>query len=291
MNSQYSFEKSELGKLYLVPTPIGNLDDMTFRSIDVLKTVDLIAAEDTRHTQKLLNHFDIDTKMISFHEHNTQERIPELLNKLVDRQSVAQVSDAGTPSISDPGSELVKAAVERGISVIPLPGANALVPALIASGIAPQPFYFHGFLPRSKNDLQMILEQLNQKTETMIFYESPHRLKKTLEQMNNIFGENRQITLARELTKKYEEFIRGNIKDTLKWVKDNQVRGEFVIIVEGNPNPQIIEKNDEWKSWSEKEHVERIIAEKNIRSKEAIKEVAVIRDVPKRQIYASYHEI
>lgn len=291
MNSQYSFEKSDLGKLYLVPTPIGNLDDMTFRSIDVLKTVDLIAAEDTRHTQKLLNHFDIDTKMISFHEHNTQERIPVLLNKLVDKQSVAQVSDAGTPSISDPGSELVKAAVERGISVIPLPGANALVPALIASGIAPQPFYFHGFLPRSKNDLQMILEQLNQKTETMIFYESPHRLKKTLEQMNNIFGENRQITLARELTKKYEEFIRGNIKDTLKWVKDNQVRGEFVIIVEGNPNPQIIEKNDEWKSWSEKEHVERIIAEKNIRSKEAIKEVAVIRDVPKRQIYASYHEI
>lgn len=291
MNNQYSFEKSELGKLYLVPTPIGNLDDMTFRSIDVLKTVDLIAAEDTRHTQKLLNHFDIDTKMISFHEHNTQERIPVLLNKLVDKQSVAQVSDAGTPSISDPGSELVKAAVERGISVIPLPGANALVPALIASGIAPQPFYFHGFLPRSKNDLQMILEQLNQKTETMVFYESPHRLKKTLEQMNNIFGENRQITLARELTKKYEEFIRGNIKDTLKWVKDNQVRGEFVIIVEGNPNPQIIEKNDEWKSWSEKEHVERIIAEKNIRSKEAIKEVAVIRDVPKRQIYASYHEI
>lgn len=291
MNSQYSFEKSELGKLYLVPTPIGNLDDMTFRSIDVLKTVDLIAAEDTRHTQKLLNHFDIDTKMISFHEHNTQERIPELLNKLVDRQSVAQVSDAGTPSISDPGSELVKAAVERGISVIPLPGANALVPALIASSIAPQPFYFHGFLPRNKNDLQMILEQLNQKTETMIFYESPHRLKKTLEQMNNVFGENRQITLARELTKKYEEFIRGNIKDTLKWVKDNQARGEFVIIVEGNPNPQIIEKNDEWKSWSEKEHVERIIAEKNIRSKEAIKEVAVIRDVPKRQIYASYHEI
>lgn len=291
MNSQYSFEKSDLGKLYLVPTPIGNLDDMTFRSIDVLKTVDLIAAEDTRHTQKLLNHFDIDTKMISFHEHNTQERIPELLNKLGAKQSVAQVSDAGTPSISDPGCELVKAAVERGISVIPLPGANALVPALIASGIVPQPFYFHGFLPRSKNDLQMILEQLNQKTETMIFYESPHRLKKTLEQMNNIFGENRQITLARELTKKYEEFIRGNIKDTLKWVKDNQVRGEFVIIVEGNPNPQIIEKNDEWKSWSEKEHVERIIAEKNIRSKEAIKEVAVIRDVPKRQIYASYHEI
>lgn len=291
MNSQYSFEKSDFGKLYLVPTPIGNLDDMTFRSIDVLKTVDLIAAEDTRHTQKLLNHFDIDTKMISFHEHNTQERIPEILNKLADRQSVAQVSDAGTPSISDPGSELVKEAAEQGISVIPLPGANAAVPALIASGIAPQPFYFHGFLPRSKNDLQVTLEELNQKRETMIFYESPHRLKKTIEQMNNVFGEGRQITLARELTKKYEEFIRGNIKDILKWVKDNQVRGEFVIIVEGNPNPQIMEKNDEWKSWSEKEHVERIIAEKNIRSKEAIKEVAVIRDVPKRQIYASYHEI
>lgn len=291
MNSQESFEHNKLGKLYLVPTPIGNLDDMTFRSIDVLKMVDLIAAEDTRHTQKLLNHFDIDTKMISFHEHNTQERIPELLNQLTEGQSLAQVSDAGTPSISDPGTELVKAAVEQGFVVIPLPGANAAVPALIASGIVPQPFYFHGFLPRRKNDLKAMLEELNQKTETMIFYESPHRLKKTLEQMQSIFGEERKIVLARELTKKYEEFIRGNLKELLFWVKDNQIRGEFVIIVEGNPNPEMVEKDDTWLAWSEKEHVEKIMAEKNLRSKDAIKEVAVIRDVPKRQIYAAYHEI
>ncbi len=292
MNNQQSYQTNESkGQLYLIPTPIGNLDDMTFRAIDILKSVDLIAAEDTRHTQKLLNHFDINTKTISFHEHNTNQRIPELINKLQEGMSIAQVSDAGTPSISDPGAELVQSAIEQDISVIPIPGANAAIPALIASGISPQPFYFHGFLPRQKNDLRLELTQLNLKEETMIFYESPHRLKSMLSEMKDVFGEDRSVTLARELTKKYEEFVRGTLSEVTKWAQTNQVRGEFVIIVEGNMNPPTNDHEPEWLDWTEKEHVEFLMASEGLTSKKAIKEVAVLRDVPKRDIYAAYHEI
>lgn len=292
MTSQQSFQPtSGEGQLYLVPTPIGNLDDMTFRSVDVLKSVDLIAAEDTRHTQKLLNHFDIDTKTISFHEHNTQKRIPELVEKLKDGQSIAQVSDAGTPSISDPGAELVKACVDQAIDVIPLPGANAAVPALIASGISPQPYYFHGFLPRPKKEMEDTLEDLNKKQETLIIYESPHRLKGTLKAIKKVVGEDRKMTLARELTKQYEEFVRGDVKSVLSWTENNPIRGEFVIILEGNMNPPSDAEDQVWLAWSHKEHVEKLMTAENLSSKEAIKKVAKIRDLPKREIYAAYHEI
>lgn len=292
MNSQQSYVNQENnGVLYLIPTPIGNLDDMTFRSIELLKSVDLIAAEDTRHTQKLLNHFDIQTKTISFHEHNTMSRIPELIDKLQSGMSIAQVSDAGTPSISDPGAELVKEATAFGIAVVPIPGANAAIPALIASGIAPQPFYFHGFLPRQKNDLKAVLAELNFKTETMIFYESPHRLKNMIKIMTEVFGEERNIVLARELTKKYEEFIRGTLLDINNWLKDNQLRGEFVIIVEGNAHPPKLTDEPNWSQWTSKEHVQHVMDQKDLSSKQAIKEVAKLRDVPKRDIYAAYHEI
>lgn len=292
MNNQQSYQLSEgAGCLYLVPTPIGNLGDMTFRSVEVLKSVDLIAAEDTRHTQKLLNHFDITTKTLSFHEHNTQKRIPEIINLLQSGQSIAQVSDAGTPSISDPGAELVQATIESGIAVVPLPGANAAIPALIASGISPQPFYFHGFLPRSKKEMAETLESLNKKEETMILYESPHRLKMTLIEIQKVMGDERPITLAREITKHYEEFVRGTVKSVLSWTENHPIRGEFVIILGGNMNPPTNQENQVWLSWSHKEHVEKIMEDEQLSSKDAIKKVAKMRQLPKREIYAAFHEI
>lgn len=292
MNKQHSFEDSAIGKLYLVPTPIGNLEDMTFRAVRILKEVDVIAAEDTRNTQKLLNHFDIQTPQISFHEHNTFSRIPQLVERLMDGESIAQVSDAGMPSISDPGYELVKEAITNDCPVIPLPGANAALTALIASGILPQPFYFYGFLPRKKKELKSELEELNKREETLVFYESPHRLKNMIPVMTEIFGKDRKVTLARELTKKYEEFIRTSLKKVLNWVNTTQIRGEFVIIVEGNKNAQeLIQEDQEWKSWSVKGHVEHLMVEDSLSSKKAIKEVANIREMPKREVYAIYHEI
>lgn len=237
-----SFNDHQSGSLYLVPTPIGNLDDMTFRAIKTLKEVDLIAAEDTRHTQQLLNHFDISTRQISFHEHNTEQRVPELIEKLKAGYSIAQCSDAGMPSISDPGKELVVAAVREGVPVIPLPGANAGLTALIASGLVPQPFYFFGFLERKHQQQVTALEQLKDHKETMIFYEAPHRLKKTLATMAEVFGDERRVVLARELTKRYEEFTRGTLAEVTAWFADHQPRGEFVILVAGNEHPT--EKTD-----------------------------------------------
>lgn len=284
---------SPKGKLYLVPTPIGNLDDMTFRAVQILKDVDLIAAEDTRHTQKLLNHFDISTKQLSFHEHNTRERIPELIKVLSEGQSVAQVSDAGMPSISDPGQELVSEVINSGYDVIPLPGANAALTALIASGISPQPFYFHGFLPRKTKDIKEILELLNQKTETLIVYESPYRVKNVLSICEDIFGKSRHVVLARELTKRYEEYIRGTVQEVNQYLQsdDAQFRGEFVIIIEGNKHLDLTNQAKEWENLSLKEHVDDIMKSKNVRDKIAIKEVATLRDIPKREVYAAYHNI
>ena len=226
------------GTLYLVPTPIGNLGDMTPRAIEVLGEVDLIAAEDTRNTQKLLNHFNISTKQISFHEHNTKERIPKLVEKLKTGINIAQVSDAGMPSISDPGHELVETCIKEDIPVVPLPGANAGITALIASGLIPQPFYFYGFLPRKNSEQKQELTNLKGHTSTIIFYEAPHRLKKTLKNMLEVLG-NRKVVLCRELTKKFEEFIRGNLEEVMEWANTSEIRGEFVIILDGNHNEQV----------------------------------------------------
>lgn len=292
MQSQKSFEKENSGTLYLIPTPIGNLEDMTLRSIRMLKEVDLIASEDTRNTQKLLNHFEIKTPQISFHEHNTQERVGQLLEKMQQGAVIAQVSDAGMPSISDPGHELVVACIEVGIPVVPLPGANAGLTALIASGITPQPFYFYGFLPRKKKEQLAELEELNQRPETLILYESPHRLKEVLKNMLNVFGEERRIVCCRELTKRYEEFIRGTVKEVLEWAATSEIRGEFCLIVEGNPQGSLMTEQDlSWQSLSVKEHVALLMEQQNISSKEAIKETAKVRELKKQAVYAAFHEI
>lgn len=292
MQSQKSFEKEDRGMLYLVPTPIGNLEDMTIRGIRILKEVDLIASEDTRNTQKLLNHFEIKTSQISFHEHNTQERIVQLLEKMHEGVTIAQVSDAGMPSISDPGHELVVACIEAGIPVVPLPGANAGLTALIASGIAPQPFYFYGFLPRKKKEQIQELKELNQRPETLILYESPHRLKEVLKNMVSVFGEERRIVCCRELTKRYEEFIRGTIAEALEWATTSEVRGEFCLIIEGNNAASLIAEADtSWSSMTLSEHVNAVIDERGLTSKEAIKEVAKLRGIKKQEVYAAYHEL
>lgn len=289
MKTQQSNQQtSEFGTLYLVPTPIGNLEDMTFRAINTLKEVDLIACEDTRVTQKLLNHFEIDTPKTSYHEHNIQEQTSKLLKQLLEGKSIAQVSDAGMPSISDPGVELVEAAIEQGITVIPLPGANAALTALIASGISPQPFTFIGFLSRKKSDLAKELEELKNKEETLVFYESPFRIKQLMETLVKVFGEDRKVVLAREVTKRYEEFIRGTAEEVYQWTNQNEMRGEFVVIIEGNDE---VEQENIWAEWSILEHVEDKINNKNMSSKQAIKEVAVEREIPKREVYAAFHNL
>lgn len=292
MQEQHSFTANQdKGILYLVPTPIGNLDDMTFRAIKTLKEVDLIAAENPSHTQQLLNHFEIDTKKISFREDNKDYRIDELVQTLNDGQNVAQVSDAGMPSISDPGQELVKACVDNNINVVPLPGANAGLTALIASGLVPQPFYFFGFLNRKNSDQINELEELNQHSETLIFYEAPHRLNKTLKNMQKVFGADRQAVLCRELTKKFEEFDRGSISELIEWTEANQVRGEFVVIVDGNKNStQENQEQDELAGLSIQEQVDLFIG-KGMKTNAAIKEVAKLHKVKKQEIYNIYHEI
>lgn len=292
MFQQKSFEVQSTGTLYLVPTPIGNLEDMTFRAIRTLNEVDLIASEDTRNTQKLLNHFEIKTSQISFHEHNSQERIGQLIERLENGSDIAQVSDAGMPSISDPGHDLVVACIESGITVVPLPGANAALTALIASGLSPQPFYFYGFLPRKKKDQIEALEELNQRPETVILYESPHRLKEVLKNMGTVLGDTRKIVLCRELTKRYEEFIRGTLSEVLEWAQTSEIRGEFCLIVEGNSDGSLFPEEDtSWNILTIQEHVQLMMEEHNLRSKEAIKEVAKVRELKKQEVYAAYHEI
>lgn len=285
---QSNQQTNEFGTLYLVPTPIGNLEDMTFRAINTLKEVDLIACEDTRVTQKLLNHFEIDTPKTSYHEHNIKEQTDKLLKQMIEGKNIAQVSDAGMPSISDPGVELVEAAIERGITVIPLPGANAALTALIASGISPQPFTFIGFLSRKKSDLTKELEALKGKEETLVFYESPFRVKQLMGTLVKVFGEERKVVLAREVTKRYEEFVRGTAEELYQWTDENEMRGEFVVIIEGNRE---VEQTNIWTDWSILEHVDYKMTNEKMSSKQAIKAVAVERGIPKREVYAVYHDL
>ncbi len=285
---QSNQQTNEFGILYLVPTPIGNLEDMTFRAINTLKEVDLIACEDTRVTQKLLNHFEIDTPKTSYHEHNIKEQTDKLLKQMLEGKNIAQVSDAGMPSISDPGVELVEAAIERGITVIPLPGANAALTALIASGISPQPFTFIGFLSRKKSDLTKELEALKSKEETLVFYESPFRVKQLMGTLVKVFGEERKVVLAREVTKRYEEFVRGTAEELYQWTDENEMLGEFVVIIEGNRE---VEQTNIWTDWSILEHVDYKMTNEKMSSKQAIKVVAVERGIPKREVYAVYHDL
>ena len=288
MKSQKSYDVSnERGVLYLVPTPIGNLEDMTFRAIRILKEVDYIAAEDTRQTKKLCNHFEIDTPITSYHEHNKHTKSEQLLSDLDSEKNIALVSDAGMPCISDPGYELVVAAVKKGYTVVPLPGPNAALTALIASGLPTGQFYFYGFLNRNKKQRKEQLQELQYIKESMIFYEAPHRLKETLKSIEEILG-NRSIVLCRELTKRYEEFLRGSVLEAIEWTNATDIRGEFCLILEGTNEEAPDESNLWWEQLTIIEHVDHYV-EEGLSNKEAIKQVAKDRDVSKRDIYSEYH--
>lgn len=284
MKVQKSFKgQTSFGSLFLVPTPIGNLQDMTFRAIQTLKDVDMIAAEDTRNTGLLLKHFEIDTKQTSFHEHNAHEKIPVLIDWLKSGQSIAQVSDAGLPSISDPGHDLVKAAIAENIPVVALPGASAGITALIASGLAPQPHIFYGFLPRKAGQQKDFFQEKRAYPETQIFYESPYRVADTLENMLSVYGD-RQVTVVRELTKLYEEYQRGTISEVLDYLKDNPLKGECLLIVAGVGEEELPSVED----VDLKAEVEMEIASGR-KPNQAIKEVAKCYQLKKQEVYDVYH--
>lgn len=269
------------GKLYLVATPIGNLEDITFRALKVLESVDLIAAEDTRHTLGLLNHFNISKPLISYYKQNEKTKSEVLINKLLEGQNIAVVSDAGTPGISDPGEEIVKVAIENNIEIIPIPGACAFVNALIASGFSTREFSFIGFLSAEKKERKVKLEELKYETKTLIFYEAPHKLKTMLEAVLEILGD-RKIVLAKELTKIHETFIRDNVSNILDNI--DTIKGEFVILVEGSQiSAQEIE-NKKINELSMGEHYEMYEAQ-GFDKKEIIKKIAKDRGVNKNEVY------
>ncbi|MBV6371140.1 16S rRNA (-2'-O)-methyltransferase [Enterococcus sp. AZ009] len=284
MQKQQSY-KQDSGKLYLVPTPIGNLEDMTVRCVKILKEADLIASEDTRNTQKLLNHFEISTPQKSLHEHNYKERVPQLVEQLQMGKTIAQCSDAGMPSISDPGHELVKACLAEGIAVIALPGPTAGLTALIASGLSPQPNLFYGFLPRKKKEQKQALSELVTQKATMIFYESPYRIAATIETMLEVFGE-RQAVICRELTKIHEEYLRGTFSELIDYLEQQPIKGECCLLVEGSS-----EIHEIVYEGSYAEQVAALMEEAEMSSKEAIKEVAKRNQVKKQLVYQAYHQI
>jgi 16S rRNA (cytidine1402-2'-O)-methyltransferase len=290
MKVQQSFAPSKEGRgiLYLVATPIGNLEDMTFRAVRLLKEADIIAAEDTRQTRKLLAHYEISTRLVSYHEHNKENSGPELIRLIKEGATIALVSDAGTPVISDPGHELVVLAIEEGIPVVPIPGANAAINALIGSGLDSKQFMFIGFLPRDKKSAQRLLDKLKLHEQTLIFYESPHRISKTLERINQAWG-NRNTVLVRELTKKYEEWTRGTVESCLEWIQEHGAKGELCMVIEG-ANPEDIQQNDQewWREMSVISHVDHYV-ENGSSIKEALKQTAMDRNRPKRDIYQEYH--
>ncbi|MEH2171773.1 16S rRNA (cytidine(1402)-2'-O)-methyltransferase [Nostoc sp.] len=267
------------GTLYVVGTPIGNLEDITFRAVRILQTVDIIAAEDTRHTGKLLQHFQVKTPQMSYHEHNRTSRIPELLEHLVNNKAIALVSDAGMPGISDPGYELVKACIEAGIPVVPIPGASAAITALSAAGLPTDRFVFEGFLPAKTQQRQEHLESLQTESRTLIFYESPHRLRDTLQDLALVWGNDRQIVLGRELTKLYEEFWRGTIAEAIAYYTQREPQGEYTLVVAGIPasQPQLTEEEL-------KAELKQLISQGISRS-QASRQLAKFTSLPRRQLY------
>lgn len=288
MKIQKSFDDPTKGVLYVVPTPIGNLEDITYRALKILKSVRIIAAEDTRNTKKLLNHFEISTSLLSYHEHNKESRAEQLLTHIQGGESIAIVSDAGMPAISDPGYELVEAAIERDQPVVVLPGANAALCALVGSGLPAKEFYFYGFLPRKKKDKAAALNQLKDAPATLLFYESPYRIKDTLKVMHEQFGD-RQVAIARELTKRFEEYVRGTIDELLVWTEQQELKGEFCIVVQGSTTSPEQETVLWWSHLSVMEHVNHYIEQDEASSKEAIRQVATDRKMPKRDVYQIFH--
>ncbi len=273
------------GTLFLCATPIGNLEDMTFRVIRTLKEVDLIAAEDTRNSIRLLNHFEIQTPMTSYHEYNKYEKGRKLVEKLIEGQNIALITDAGTPGISDPGEELVRMCYEAGIQVTSLPGAAACITALTMSGLPTRRFAFEAFLPSDKKEREQVLAELGTETRTIILYEAPHRLVKTLKLLAERLGENRRITVCRELTKKHETAFATTIEEAAAYYEANDPKGECVLVIEGRSREEMAqEERARWEEMSVEEHMEYYISQ-GIDKKEAMKKVAKDRGVPKREIY------
>ena len=277
------------GTLYLCATPIGNLEDITFRVLRTLKEVDLIAAEDTRNSIKLLNHFDIKTPMTSYHEYNKIEKAYQLVAKLKEGQNIALITDAGTPGISDPGEDLVRICYEEGVPVTSLPGAAACITALTLSGRATRRFAFEAFLPREKKERVQVLKELEQETRTIILYEAPHHLKKTLEELKEHLG-NRPMTICRELTKKHEEKLQMTIEEALLYYEETDPRGEYVLVLAGKPLEEIQkEQQQEWEALTLEEHM-AIYENQGVARKEAMKLVAKDRGTTKREIYQALLE-
>ena len=282
-------ENKKQGKLYLCATPIGNLEDITYRVVRTLQEVDLIAAEDTRNSIKLLNHFEIKTPMTSYHEYNKIEKAYQLVDKLREGKNIALITDAGTPGISDPGEDLVRICYEEGIEVTSLPGACACITALTMSGQKTRRFSFEAFLPKEKKERAFILERLKDETRTIIIYEAPHHLTATLKELQQALG-NRRITICRELTKRYEEKKLTTIDDALRFYQENEPRGEYVLVIEGKSMQEIEEEQKKsWESMTIEEHM-AIYENQGANRKEAMKLVAKDRGVSKRDIYQSLLE-
>ena len=272
------------GTLYLCATPIGNLEDITYRVLRTLKEVDLIAAEDTRNSIKLLNHFEIKTPMTSYHEYNKIEKAYQLVDKMREGKNIALITDAGTPGISDPGEDLVRICYEEGIEVTSLPGPAACITALTMSGLPTRRFAFEAFLPREKKERALVLEQLKKETRTIILYEAPHHLVKTLEELLEALG-NRKIAVCRELTKRYEEKTLASISEMLDYYKENEPRGEYVLVLEGKSFETIAEEEKKsWEAMTIEEHM-AIYEGQGIDRKEAMKLVAKDRGISKRDVY------
>ena len=278
------------GTLYLCATPIGNLEDMTFRVIRILKEVDLIAAEDTRNSIKLLNHFDIKTPMTSYHEYNKMEKGHKLIEKLREGTNIALITDAGTPGISDPGEELVKMCYEAGIEVTSLPGPAACITALTLSGLSTRRFAFEAFLPVDKKERQAILGELKEETRTMILYEAPHRLVRTLRELQEVFGGDRKLTVCRELTKKHETAFQTTFEEAVGYYESTEPKGECVLVVEGKSREKIRQEAvDKWEEMSLSEHMD-YYTDQGIDKKEAMKRVAKDRGMAKRDVYKALLE-
>ena len=279
------------GTLYLVATPIGNLEDMSFRAVRTLKEVDLIACEDTRTSRTLLSHFEIKTPVTSYHEFNKFEKADELLDALSSGKNIALITDAGTPGISDPGEELVAMAFEQGLEVVPIPGACAFVNAAISSAQSVRRIAFEAFLPKDKKERQRIMSELKDETRTIVIYEAPHHLKKTLTELSEVLGGSRSLTLVRELTKKFEEKRKTTFDEALSFFEDNDPRGEYVLVIEGkSKEEQRAEQTEQFSDLSIEEHVLHYINEEGMDKKSAMKAAAKDRGVSKRDIYAALNK-
>lgn len=272
------------GKIYLVATPIGNLSDITFRAIETLKEVDFIAAEDTRQTLKLLNHFNIKKPLLSYHEHNKSESGEKIINEVLEGKSAAVVTDAGTPGVSDPGSDLVKLCIQNGIEVYSIPGAAAFLYALIVSGLDTSKFVFEGFLPKKAGERKLRYEKLKDEDRTIIFYESPHRIKKTLDEFVEVFND-RPCAICRELTKIHEEVLRVTLKEAVEIYKEREPKGEFVIVLSGKSKEEMVkEKQESFEEITIEEHIKKYMKE-GLTKKEAVKKVSEDRAIPKSEVY------